>query len=346
MSRATVGSRARRELGVAAAIFTPLTAAAQAPASDAPPPPSPAASAVPQLAVPTTEEALLSRIEELLPVLEEARSAAEAAERRRALELEARSRRPTEVFHVGPLQIVAPPEQAALAAALFQEVWSASFEGVTGSPALARHVFVFQWAWRTPGPLRVDPAESGRSAVERVELTRAWSRTRSAARSRIRDAIWTTLRGDLADDSPVGRWIGSAGYPLGQQVARSVTGTSAAGGACLTGDAEACRRGLGLTPEEGSAPLEARAMLLLEAVRMGGEDAWPRLLERSGADPLPALSYAAGTDGEAVLAAWRERVVAERPDIHTSLAGQAARALLWVIALGALAMKSTRWRLT
>lgn len=329
------------------AVTAPVAAATQV-AGPIGSPPDPVASAqvVSAAGAPLDEEELLRRISALLPVLGEARSAAAAAERRRALEAEAEPRPPTEVVRVGPLSIVVPPDQAELAATLFAQVWSESFEGVTGSPALAAHAFVFQWAWRRPEPLRIDPAESGHAALQRVELTRAWARTRGAAESRIREAIWTVLRRDLPERSRLDAWIGPASYPEGQRVARRLIGTSSeANTACLEGETEACRRALGLAGAERSVPLDAPAMVLLEAVRRGGEGAWPRLLERSDAEPLDALAHAARTDDEAVLAVWRERVLAERPEVHAGLAGQAARALLWVLALGALAMKSTRWRL-
>jgi hypothetical protein len=38
-------------------------------------------------------------------------------------------------------------------------------------------------------------------------------------------------------------------------------------------------------------------------------------------------------------------VLNERPEIHDGLGAQASRVLLWVLALAAFAMRSTRWRL-
>ena len=347
MSRPARRCRAAAAVAALAAI-APASGAGQVPVRVGPMPPEPAASARAELrtASPPTEEELLRRIDSLLPVLEEAEAAAAAAERRRAVEEEARPRPATEVVRVGPLHILARREQAELAATLFDDVWSEYFEGVTDSPTLAGRLFVFQWAWRRLDPLRVDPAVTGHADVQHIELTRAWVRTRGVARVRIRDAVWSALRSDLPEGSPLSRWIGSTGYPSREHVSR-VLGTAPAGAnrACLEGEAGACLAVLGLEGTGMSAPLEAPAMVLLEAVRLGGDGAWPRLLERRDAEPLDALAAAAGTDAEEVIGAWRAALLEERPEVHAGLAAQAARALLWVLAFGALATRSTRWRL-
>jgi hypothetical protein len=293
-----------------------------------------------------TEAELLRRIEALGPQLEEARIAAEAAERHRELEAEARPRRATEVVHVGPMHIVTLPEQSELAAQLFGDVWRNDFDGVVGSPALAEHVFVFQWAWRRVEPLRVDAAATGSSPVQHIHLTRAWARTRGVAKARIRDAVWAVLRSDLPEGSHLGRWIGSTGYPSTQRVARLfTTSPSDDNRACLAGVTDGCVAALGLSTGEMSVPPEAAAIVLLEAVRMGGSGAWARLLEARDAAPLDALAHAAGVDADAVMAGWLAAVLAERPEMHAGLGGQAGRVLLWVLALAAFATRSTRWRL-
>ena len=299
-----------------------------------------------QSAPPPTEDELLRQIEALGPMLEEARVAAEAAERRRAMEIAARPRRPTELVQVGPLRIVTLPEQAELAAQLFGDVWRNDFDGVAGSPALAEHVFVFQWAWRKVEPLRVDATATGSSPVQRIELTRAWAKTRGVARARIRDAVWAVLRSDIPEDSRLGLWIGSRGYPSMQRVARLVTTSpSDDNRACLAGVTDGCVAALGLSTGEMSVPPEAAAIVLLEAVRMGGSGAWTRLLEARDAAPLDALAHAAGVDADGVMAGWLAAVLAERPEMHAGLGGQAVRVLLWVLALAAFATRSTRWRL-
>ena len=300
-----------------------------------------------QQAPPQQSEAeLLRRIEASGPVLERARAAAEAARRRRE---QAEAERPlsrTELVRVGPISVLAPPEQAELARALFDEVWRASFAGISGSPALAEHVFVFRWTWTSAERLRVDPAATGHAAVQRVELTRMWTRTRAAARSSVRNALWAVLQRDLPEGSPLREWVGSHRFPSAERVSRLVTLTpSASTRGCLEGDDFACLAALGLAEGEGSLPPEAPTLVLMEAVRQGGAGAWARLLERRDAPPAEALAHAAAVGAPAVAAAWRDRLLEQRPEIHAGLAGQAARALLWVLALTALAMRSTRWRI-
>jgi hypothetical protein len=293
-----------------------------------------------------TEAELLRAIESMRPVLEEARAAAAAARERRELEEAARPLSAAQLVRVGPLAILAPPEQAELAASLFEEVWRESFDGVSGSPSLAVHVFVFRWTWTSAEPLRVDAGASGHTALRRVELTRAWARTRGAAKVRVREALWAVLRNDLAEQSPLRGWVGSHPFPSGERVSRLVTLEPATENReCLAGDDDACLAALGLAGGGMSVPPEAPAMVLMEAVRMGGPGAWARLLERSHAEPAEALELAAGVEVRAVAAAWRDALLEQRPEIHAGLAGQAARALLWFLVLAGLATRSTRWRI-
>jgi hypothetical protein len=89
---------------------------------------------------------------------------------------------------------------------------------------------------------------------------------------------------------------------------------------------------------------EATASVLVEAVRLGGGGAWERLLERSDAPPLEALTHAAGIDADALLDAWRLTLIGQAPDFHAGLGGQAGRVFLWVLILVACTARSTRWR--
>ena len=292
-----------------------------------------------------TEQDLLRRIDFLLPVLDQARAAESAARERQRLE-EARLPAVTELVRVGPLHVLAPPDQAELAADLFGATWREHFEWASGSPSLAEHVFVFQWRWRSAEPLRIDPAATGHAGLQRVELTRAWARTRAAAQARVREAIWSVLRTDLPAGSPMAAWIGSNAYPVTERVSRRViTTASEPGRACVGGRTDACHVALGLAGDERTLPPEAPGMVLLEAVRLGGEGAWERLVERGDAAPVEALEHVAGADLESVITAWQSSVLAARPEVHAGLGWQAVRTLIWVLALMAFAMRSTRWRL-
>jgi hypothetical protein len=305
-----------------------------------------ASSAAQQAGSSLTEDELVRRTEALRPELEEARAAAEAALRRRELEAVARPRPATEIVRVGPLEIVTPPEQSTVVESLVGEVWREHFGGFEASPALASHLFVFQWAWGRVEPLRVDPVETGHIALKRIELTRAWVRTPGIAKERIREALWDVLTRDIPITLPLRKWVGWTGYPSAERVARLVAITpSEANQDCLGGETAGCLVALGLSVGEMSVPPEAPAMLMLEAVRVGGDGAWERLLDRRDADPLDALIAAAGVDADVLLSAWRASLVEARPQVHAGLAAQGGRVLLWLIALAAAAMRSTRWRL-
>ncbi len=296
------------------------------------------------------EGELLRQLDAAMPELEEARRAVEGALARRAREAAARPRRPTDVVEVGPLRVVTLPEQAELAAELFEEVWREDFHSVVGSPALAAHVFAFQWGWRSVQPLDVDAEAHGATAVQRVEVTRSWVRTRRVARARIRDSVWDALRKDLPEGTPLAEWVGRTGYPSVQRVSRLVTMVpSDLYRSCLEGEDAACLAGLGLattaTTERGLPP-ETTTMVLLEAVRLGGAGAWQRLVGVAGAQPLDALERVAGVAPEAVVASWRTALLDERPEVHAGLGSQSARVIVWLIFLAMFAARSSRWRLT
>jgi len=293
-----------------------------------------------------TEDQLVERLEALRPLLDEARAEATAAVERQRAERERASGRPSELVRVGPMRIVAPPERVSLAQAAFDEVWRRDFHALTGSPSLEGEIFVFQWAWRRYEPLRPDREAVGSGPIRRVELTRGWVRTRAGVRLHVRNAIWSVLLSDAPDGTGLKSWLGPAPYPYPARIARGLTqAPSEAALACLDGDLESCTGALGLSGAPAELGTEARALVVLEAVRLGGEGGWGRLIERPDAAPLDALAYAAGTDGPSVVAAWRETVLAARPEIHAGLGGQAGRALLWILMLVAFAARSTRWRL-
>jgi hypothetical protein len=92
----------------------------------------------------------------------------------------------------------------------------------------------------------------------------------------------------------------------------------------------------------GSAP---RAAMLWVALQTGGEGAWDRLREDPDASPGTALLHAAGTSRDRLARTWLAYVLDHRPPSWAGVGTSFLRALLWIAALGALAMRSTRWRL-
>jgi len=309
-----------------------------------------------QLPTPPTEHELLETIESLRPELEEARRLAEAATARRRTErlaeLAARPERPSEWVQAGPIWIVTPPGTAELAAEVFADVWREDFAALTGSPALDNAVFAFQWAWARPDPLVVDPASAAGRPIHRVELTRFWVGSRDGLRERVREAVWSTLKGDIAEGSPLARWLGASRYPSGERIARHVALSAAVPSrACLSGVLTGCEAILGLRGEAEYArlatarPPDAPAQLLLQALRLGGEGAWARLLAMQHASPLEALVWAAAVDTDILMASWRSELVDHRPTADAGLATTAGTTLLWALALALFALRSTRWRI-
>lgn len=90
---------------------------------------------------------------------------------------------------------------------------------------------------------------------------------------------------------------------------------------------------------------QSRATLLWTALTMGGEGAWGRLLEDPEMSVGDALRYAAGHSTEEIEAEWRRRLLEHRPQTQAGLARTKWTALFWILLIGALAMRSTRWRL-
>jgi hypothetical protein len=90
---------------------------------------------------------------------------------------------------------------------------------------------------------------------------------------------------------------------------------------------------------------EARASFLGQALRTGGAGAFLRLRAADGEPLLDRLVAAAGVPQDSLLAAWRSAVLAARPSARAGLIRSPLSVLFWLVLLGALAVRSTRWRL-
>lgn len=294
-----------------------------------------------------TEAQLLRRIDELLPLLEEAKVRASAAQSAREGRLAAaRALRETSTLQVGPFRVVTLPQQVDLARELFEQVWREDFASLSGSPALERAVFAFQWTWSAPDAIHQDASTLTTTRFRRVELPRYWARTRAVVRARIRDAVWATLMDDLRAGSPIEAWLRGNRFPLASRAVRDLAITPmSAYPPCVAGRTQECLTALDLRRGRGNEPLEIRALLFLEAVRLGGVGAWGRVLQRPDVAPLDVLTHAAGVDEGTLMAAFGASFDRYRPRAHAGLGGTAATAVLWALALGALALRSTRWRL-
>jgi hypothetical protein len=85
--------------------------------------------------------------------------------------------------------------------------------------------------------------------------------------------------------------------------------------------------------------------MLWIAVRMGGEGAWDRLRADPDASAAEALLAASGASRDELAGAWLDYVLENKPATRAGAGTSTLLALFWIAAFGALAMRSTRWRL-
>jgi hypothetical protein len=89
----------------------------------------------------------------------------------------------------------------------------------------------------------------------------------------------------------------------------------------------------------------ARMVLVREALRAGGRDAYRRLVAHPDSPIETRLSNAAELDIDALVARWRELVLAARPVPLTLPWWASVAAVLWTAFFGFCALRSSRWRL-
>ncbi len=194
------------------------------------------------------EEEAIQRLLALEAELDLARAGSAAATYAAALERVEANRKSTVLRRVGPFEVLALVEQGDLAEEMFTDVWRNDFSSVTGSPALESSTFAFEW-WRT-APSEVGwtltPAVDG-PTMRRVEVSRLYVPGRDRLRASVTTAVWSALRDDFPDGSPMRDWLGYADYLPGAGAYRMLAVTpSAANRACLAGDTPACAAALGV----------------------------------------------------------------------------------------------------
>ncbi|HEV2672398.1 MAG TPA: hypothetical protein VGU74_14995, partial [Gemmatimonadales bacterium] len=118
---------------------------------------------------------------------------------------------------------------------------------------------------------------------------------------------------------------------------------------CMSGDDPNCIQLLRSLPR-GVIPrpldTEAHRLLAYVAVRLGGREAYPRLLADSGAALSRRLEVAAGVQLDTLLGLWRREVIAARPTPVTLPPWGAPAALGWILLLAGCGLTSSRWRVT
>lgn len=125
-------------------------------------------------------------------------------------------------------------------------------------------------------------------------------------------------------------------------------GTAASLERCRQHDDDACTDLLRSLPR-GTLPrplsAEARLLLLREALRAGGRDAYRRLVARPSAPIGERLASAAGMDLDSLVGRWRNNVLAARPKPLTLPWWASFAAIGWTAFFGFCALRSSRWRL-
>ena len=89
----------------------------------------------------------------------------------------------------------------------------------------------------------------------------------------------------------------------------------------------------------------ARLLLVREALRAGGRDAYRRLVARPGSSIGERLSSAAGLDIDSLVVRWRSDVISARPRPLTLPWWASFAAIGWTAFFGFCALRSSRWRL-
>ncbi len=117
--------------------------------------------------------------------------------------------------------------------------------------------------------------------------------------------------------------------------------------ACVAGNDSDCAELLRSLP--GSAlprPLgyDARGTLVHLALRLGGRDAYRRLLANPAAPIADRLAAAAGEPVDSLVARWRAQVIASRPATVLLPAWGFAVALGWTALFAVCGLRSSRWR--
>src|SRR5205823_1329924 len=118
---------------------------------------------------------------------------------------------------------------------------------------------------------------------------------------------------------------------------------------CGAGSDSACTELLrSLPPEALPRPLtyDARAALVHLALRLGGREAYHRLVARPGAPIADRLAGAAGVSVDSLVAQWRSEILTARPTPVTLPPWGPWAALGWTAVFAVCALRSSRWRVS
>jgi hypothetical protein len=246
--------------------------------------------------------------------------------------------RPGLPSEVGRYLIRDPEDSSDVAAGLTQFILSATWEGLDAD--------LVRWL-RSPSGL--DSLSRIQAEVVYVELATApWERVK-LCRAGDLEACGRVLGLETADDT-VSLWYTvedqrRAVERIGAHPGRDIR-TSSDYIDCTNGDDTACSALLNQWMWLIGEPLSAtaRGSILQVALEIGGDGALGRLA-RSAAPTMGArLSVAAGVPSDSLIARWRERILAAAPAQVILTGATGGTALVWVLLLAFLALRSTRWR--
>lgn len=114
---------------------------------------------------------------------------------------------------------------------------------------------------------------------------------------------------------------------------------------CLVAqDDAACVKLLRMMPVAEPLQQEVRHSLARFALRLGGRDAYARLVHTAGKPLEQRLAAAARLSADSLLGAWRAHVIQARPQTVSLTPAMAWAALAWACLLGLVSLGSTRWR--
>ncbi len=188
------------------------------------------------------------RISLLRDQLRGARRAADLADSVRADSLKRANQVPLDTITVGPLRVVALPEQVGLAREVFQSVWEGFRPLVRGSEeVLSSQLFIFRYAWRFDGMYLEG------EGVHSVEMSRRFGRDR--LESKARDRLGFAILSALPEGKPGLRWwIGNRSLATGDDwswIYRDLAASpSAAAHRCFRGDIPWCWEAMGVSRQE------------------------------------------------------------------------------------------------
>jgi len=186
------------------------------------------------------EEALARALDSLMPLYARASAEAAAARAARAARENARNHPRIDTVRVGPLHVIALPDQVPLARGMFGEAWKTYEPEFGTSEALSRAFFTFRWS-----AVRKEIYVS--DDVRRVEAPGYLPRSR--VQRSILNAIGTALAGDYEDTRLAREWYGGPVVRPRDPAAiyrEMAAGAAKANRACIDGDAVGCEHALGL----------------------------------------------------------------------------------------------------